>query len=132
MACVYAIRNSVNTKLYVGSTIGKAKTRFASHKAGLHNGNHHSKRLQHDWNRYGKSAFEFIIIEECKPDDCEVLEDYWIEYYNSSSVNNGYNVKPRSHRRKEMSEEERKDCKSAFYVIDIERLRRVIEARGKA
>ena len=130
MSCIYAIRNSVNTKLYIGSTVRKAEERYAAHKAGLRADKHHSVRLQRDWNHYGENSFELIVIEECKPEDCEVLEDYWMEYYGSANADNGYNVKPRSYRRYEMSEEERIDCENAVYTIDMEGLRRAIEARG--
>ena len=52
---------------------------------------HCNKHLQRAWNKYGKSNFEFSILEECADGDSALeREKYWVNYYNS--FNNGYNM----------------------------------------
>lgn len=131
MPCIYAIRNKVNTKLYIGSTVSKVKVRFGAHRAALRAGRHHSTHLQREWGIYGEDSFELVVVEECNPEHCEVLEDYWIEYYDSANIKSGYNMQPKSWRRYEMTEEEAAECKNAVYVLDMEGLRRAIQARGE-
>lgn len=66
MSGVYEIKNILNDKRYVGSSIDIYK-RFMYHKYSLLNGNHRSIKLQRAWNKYGEISFEFNIIEECEP-----------------------------------------------------------------
>lgn len=59
---IYAIRNTVSGRLYVGSAdcIGR---RFTAHVSQLRRGIHHSKYLQRSWAKHGEGAFEFLILE---------------------------------------------------------------------
>lgn len=59
---VYVIKNTINGKAYVGSSISIRK-RFKNHRFQLTKGSHHSLSLQQDWNTYGESAFEFTVLE---------------------------------------------------------------------
>lgn len=38
----------------------------------------------------GQDAFNFIILEECWPQELDEREIYWIKYYNS--IEEGYNL----------------------------------------
>lgn len=91
---VYAIMNKTNTKLYVGSATISIKQRFYLHRSDLRHNRHHSKHLQAAWNKYGEGSFELIVIEECSPEDCLVLEQYWIDYYDVCNPECGYNSAP--------------------------------------
>lgn len=84
---VFQIRNTVNEKLLVASSInipGKInRIRFQ-----LNANSHPSKRLQAEWNEFGESAFEFETLEPVNPRDdpnydhaadVEFLEDLWLE-----------------------------------------------------
>lgn len=42
--------------------------------------------------KYGKSNFVKIIIEECEKDEISSREKYWINFYNSTDNNIGYNI----------------------------------------
>ena len=91
---VYAIRNTVNTKLYIGSGAVSIEQRFAQHRSNLRLNQHYNNHLQQAWNKYGEEVFEFIIVEECTPEDCLVLEQYYIDYYDTCDSKCGYNLAP--------------------------------------
>lgn len=59
---IYIIRNLVNDKIYVGSSVN-IKRRFAQHKSTLRHNTHKNKHLQNAWNKYGEENFEFVTIE---------------------------------------------------------------------
>lgn len=88
---VYAIRNKINTKIYIGSGAVSIEQRFAQHKSYLRSDQHYNNHLQQAWNKYGEDSFEFIIVEECPPDTCLALEQYYIDYYDVCNPKCGYN-----------------------------------------
>jgi group I intron endonuclease len=61
---VYCIRNLINGKIYIGSSVD-IKKRWSFHKKTLDKNTHHNGRLQNAWNKYGADAFEFSILEVC-------------------------------------------------------------------
>ena len=78
---IYTIINTVNGKVYVGST-KDFERRWGSHKRELTNDIHGNSYLQRSWNKYGESAFEFMICEYV--DDPEQLidcEQYWLDFH---------------------------------------------------
>ena len=48
------------------------------------------KPLYLAFQKYGLENFSFEIIEECEPEQLNLKEQYWIDYYDS--YNNGYNM----------------------------------------
>jgi group I intron endonuclease len=60
---IYAIRNTVNDKYYIGQTIIAFIKRYWKHNWQLECGTHFNQELQDDWLKYGNTAFEFIILE---------------------------------------------------------------------
>ncbi|HHG5664268.1 TPA: NUMOD3 domain-containing DNA-binding protein [Pseudomonas aeruginosa] len=64
---IYQIRNLVNGKRYVGSSV-RLKKRWAEHLKDLAGGDHHAKALQRAWNKYGADAFVFSVLEFCGRD----------------------------------------------------------------
>lgn len=87
---IYKITNTVNQKIYVGSSINIAK-RFNTHKNSLIKNNHHSKTLQRSWNKYGKDNFVFNVIEfvELK-ENLLIREQYYLDTLNPFDKN-GFN-----------------------------------------
>lgn len=70
---VYKIVNSANGKLYIGSSARYSKRR-KRHLEDLRTGNHHSKKLQRAFNKYGESNFSIEVIEEFEySDKAEIL-----------------------------------------------------------
>ena len=84
---VFQIRNTVNGKLFVGSTMDLSAV-FSGIRFQLYAGAHFNKALEADWMRYGTGRFEFEILEELfsREDanydyaaDLETLENLWLE-----------------------------------------------------
>lgn len=79
MKAVYYIKNTVNGKIYVGSSVNAAH-RWTHHKTTLKSGTHKNQWLQADYNEFGLDVFEFGIIEEIEEKaDLETREIYWIK-----------------------------------------------------
>ena len=76
---IYKIRNVVNNKFYVGSTVD-ARIRFQAHKRKLRTGKHQSPHMQAAWNKYGEDCFKFEVVEQV---DCSekllIAEQVWLD-----------------------------------------------------
>lgn len=88
---VYLIKNCINGKVYVGSTLNFS-SRIKRHRADLAKNKHHSIKLQRSYNKYNHQNFEFIPIQYCSKEYLIKIEQYWIDYFDS--YNNGYNSSP--------------------------------------
>lgn len=89
---VYVIRNVMNGKVYVGSTVNMSK-RKARHLNDLNKNSHANKHLQKAWNKYGEENFIHEIIEVCANE--EVLRKKELEHIarlNALNHNLGYNI----------------------------------------
>ena len=84
---VYQIRNIVNDKVLVGSTLNLPGI-FNRYKLQLKMGNHPNAALQAEWNEFGAESFVFEILDELTPrenpgydyhEDLTSLEDLWLE-----------------------------------------------------
>lgn len=92
MTCgVYLIRNTVNGKVYVGSSIDIGK-RWRQHINGLNAGRHRSPHLQSAWDCYGEISFEFSILEICGIPELLSREQSHIDEQRSSDREFGYNT----------------------------------------
>lgn len=91
---VYAIENSVNSKVYVGSATKCIRSRWYLHLAALRKGKHHSRHLQAAWNKYGEPAFSIRVLEVCLAYGCIKSEQYWIDKFQAANNKFGYNVSP--------------------------------------
>ena len=92
-AGVYAIRNAVTAKCYVGSSVDLVRRR-ATHFRELRKGVHKCVKLQHSWNKHGEQAFSFEVLEQTTSaeDVLRPTEQHWINTLDS--YHNGYNVNP--------------------------------------
>lgn len=85
MIGIYKIENLLNHKIYIGQSI-RIERRWTEHC------NKNKKTvISQAIQKYGKQNFAFQVIEECKPEQLNELEEYYIKKYNSI-VPNGYNV----------------------------------------
>jgi group I intron endonuclease len=91
MAGVYLIRNVLNGKVYVGSSVDPSMRR-ARHFSALRHRRHHNAHLQNAWNAHGAEAFKFEIIEEAPIETLRECEQLWIDAYQASDENFGYNL----------------------------------------
>ncbi len=95
---VFQIRNLVNGKLFVGSSVN-LDAMFNRIRFQLYAGAHQNKELEADWKHFGTGKFEFEVLEEIVQNlgddhdytrDLEVLEDLWLEKLQPYG-DNGYN-----------------------------------------
>src|SRR5690348_11848083 len=86
-AGVYAIRNTENNKIYIGSSTN-IRARAKAHVKALAGKSHHAIALQRAWNKYGAESFVFEVLEECEPTQTFTREQFWLDskewHYNSS------------------------------------------------
>ena len=92
-AGVYAIKNTVTGRHYVGSSIDLARRR-RTHFRQLRAGNHKSVKLQNSWNKHGEAAFEFVVLELTSDGETAIrsAEQHWIDTFDA--VAGGYNIAP--------------------------------------
>lgn len=90
MIGIYAIKNIINGKLYIGLS-SKIEKRFLYHKKCLIKNKHLNKHLQSSFNKIGIDNFEFYIIEECSIEELNDKEKYYIDLYKTYDNNYGYN-----------------------------------------
>lgn len=98
---IYCIRNKVNNKKYIGKTsdIKGYKKRWGHHKSTLKHNKHPSENLQKDYNKHGLEKFEFTILDEFAFYDKELLEKaledmekFYINLWDTTNINKGYNT----------------------------------------
>lgn len=91
MIGIYEIYNGATSKSYIGSSVNIGK-RLRDHKYDLRNNQHDNLHLQRAWNKYGEGCFTFKIIQETTADDLLETEQFWIDFYNATNVELGYNI----------------------------------------
>lgn len=91
MICIYSITNKVNNKIYVGQTYDYDR-RKQQHILSLRDNKHPVSILQKDYNMYGETNFEFNVLLECKIEELDYYEKYYIEKLHSFVDNGGYNM----------------------------------------
>jgi group I intron endonuclease len=89
MAMIYALKNKVTGKAYIGYT-GKLSKRFREHRCLLRNGKHSEWKLQDDWFIYGEENFTMDEVQKV-PDDAGLEEKrsaelYWIDRMTSQGL----------------------------------------------
>ena len=91
---IYQIRCLTNGKVYVGSAVNP-RNRWMAHRTCLRGGTHHSRYLQHSWDKYGEDAFVFEIIEPVLfTEDLIVREQHWIDVLRAADRKHGFNLSP--------------------------------------
>lgn len=89
---IYQILNNINGKSYVGSAIDLERRLKNHHTALINNKSRHSF-LQNAWNKYGKEAFQFNILEYVQnPEWLIEIEQYWIDFLETANREYGYNI----------------------------------------
>lgn len=99
---VYQIRNTVNGKLMVGTSVNLPAI-LNRHRAALRMGSHQNRELQKEWAEFGAEAFEFEVLDTLTPpgrpdykpsDDLRALEELWLDKL-SPYGERGYNPEPK-------------------------------------
>ena len=60
---VYALVNTINNKMYIGSTIMSFSKRCNHHVNRLRNNKHKNQHLQNAFNKYGEDNFKIVVLE---------------------------------------------------------------------
>ena len=93
MGTIYKITNNLNNKIYIGKTIREPEIRWAEHKRDSQKENNKNILLYKAFNKYGIENFTFSIIEDNINEELlDEKEIYYINLYNSTSHQNGYNI----------------------------------------
>ena len=87
---IYIIRNTINSKVYIGQTKVSLKLRFQNHLSAARNGKDYviGKAIR----KYGEENFYIELLEECTIEELNEREKYWISYFNSTNNKFGYNI----------------------------------------
>ncbi len=89
---VYSIVNTMNGKLYIGSSshYNQRRNWYLSH---LRKGDHHSVLLQRSYNKYGEESIEFNVLEICdNVSDMVFYEQKWIDLTYCYLPRFGFNI----------------------------------------
>lgn len=87
MIGIYKIKNKINGKVYIGQSVN-IERRWHSHKYA----NCKSSAIYSAIKKYGIENFSFKVIEECSIEELNDKEMYWINFYDSTNSNKGYNL----------------------------------------
>lgn len=82
MIGIYRITNLINGKSYIGQS-RDIQRRFWDHRCISHEGNRH---LKHAMLKYGKECFKYEVLEECKADQLDEREIYYINTFPQSTT----------------------------------------------
>ena len=87
---IYIIKNTINSKVYIGQTKVSLKLRFQNHLSAARNGKDYviGKAIR----KYGEENFYIELLEECTIEELNERERYWISYFNSTNNKFGYNI----------------------------------------
>lgn len=88
MVGIYKLTNKVNGMSYIGQSVN-VKRRYKHHKTTARNRSE-TAYVDSEMAKYGIDNFEFTILEECRKEDLDDREQYYIGKYDTV-VPNGYN-----------------------------------------
>jgi group I intron endonuclease len=88
---VYAIKNLVNGKVYIGSS-NRIERRKISHFSALRNGSHYNAHLQRAFNKYGEVNIQLLVLAVCAEKDLLDTEQRYIDEHRATDRRHGYNV----------------------------------------
>ena len=89
---IYSITNKADGKRYIGRSVDISR-RKRDHLKALREGKNSSRHLQLAWNKWGEKSFIFEVVEECPPEDIVQREAHWIQTYETTHPDKGYNLK---------------------------------------
>lgn len=87
---IYAIRNIINDKRYVGQS-SNMKERARRHFEMLRDGKHHCTPLQRSYAKHGKESFVHEVLELCDIERLTECEQHWMDFYRAEGL---YNLAP--------------------------------------
>lgn len=91
MIGIYSIKNLINNKIYIGSSINITK-RINQHFNNLKNNKHNNKHLQFSYNKYGIKNFSYEILEIFDNIDRNELFKIEADYLEKYNIEELYNL----------------------------------------
>ena len=86
---IYIIRNTVNSKVYIGQTKNTVEQRWREH---LRHSQYGDQVINRAMKKYGTDKFYIETLEICDIKFLDEREMYYIELYDSTDKSKGYNV----------------------------------------
>ena len=92
---IYKITNLVNGKIYIGQSLDierryKAHINFSKNKSSRE----YNTPIHNAIRKYGEENFKCEVLIECKKEELDELEKYYIKFFNSTDREKGYNLTP--------------------------------------
>lgn len=91
MTGIYKITNKINGKIYIGQSCNIEK-RLQDHKYHATCTSKPAHYIDRAIKKRGVDNFDYEVIEECKIEELNDREIYWIKYFDSSNSEKGYNL----------------------------------------
>lgn len=93
MIGIYKITNLINNKVYIGQSIN-IQERWKAHRHRPFNSNSvdYDSLLYRAIRKYGLANFRFEVLEECERESLNNREIFYIQKYESSNPDFGYNI----------------------------------------
>ena len=126
---IYKITNKINKKYYIGSACDLYK-RYKDHRSALTSNRHHNKQLTKFVNKYGIDNLKFCLLEECKLEELESREQYYID--NSKNLFNETADVKSCNRGKKLSEEHKQRISESIKAKGIKRYKETKQKISKA
>lgn len=82
---IYTIKNKKSGAVYVGQAVDIRKRRNV-HFSLLRNNKHSNRHLQHSYNKYGKEAFDFIVLFYCNKEHLTMFEQLTVDFYVKKNI----------------------------------------------
>lgn len=86
---IYIIRNTVNSKVYIGQTKTSVEQRWQEH---LRHAKYGTQIINRAMRKHGVDKFYIRTLEICTLDVLDYREIYYIDLYDSTDKTKGYNV----------------------------------------
>lgn len=86
---IYIIKNTINSKVYIGQTRTSVEQRWKEH---LRHAQYGDQVINKAMRKYGINKFYIETLEICSIELLDYREMYYIELYNSTDKSKGYNV----------------------------------------
>lgn len=86
---IYIIRNTINSKVYIGQTRTSVEQRWKEH---LRHAKYGDQVINRAMKKYGVDKFYIETLEICDVNILDYREMYYIDLYDSTNRSKGYNV----------------------------------------
>ena len=104
-AGIYIIINTNDGKVYIGQSTN-VKRRINEHRKLLQKGKHKNAYIQEAF-KADPNNIVFDVLEKCEKSELDERERYWINYFDSTNRNNGYNLEDGGHKGNKWCKESR-------------------------